>query len=152
MKPNSESVKDMLARMIKEGKKTMSEAKKSRVKKTKMGILRKSFDIQENKLLVGSLVRHHIQAHIKLQTCSKCRAEQKVVDFLHVWSQSPMESNSSNRMTSNILSRGMYDFHHDLPMTVHETKVEIPACAECVYIDAEIWAPLKEEDERQVYY
>ncbi len=141
MKTNGKDIGDLLAKMIKEGK-TLLESKKARTRKTAISIFKTKLNNKENKLIIGSLERHHIQAHIELQVCSKCHAEQRVVDFLHVWSKSPINSNSSTRMTTEILGRGMYDFHHDLPMTVAETKTLIPVCAECVYIDAEIWAPL----------
>ena len=64
---------------------------------------------------------------------------------MQVWSHSHIKSNCSMQMTANILTKGMYDFHKDLPLKINEEKRFIPACVDCIYTDAEVW-PLTEEE------
>lgn len=127
---------------------TMAESRQRRTRKTSHSLLnmKRRVHSEHEKILVGSLTRHHIQAHVQIITCSKCGDIYKHVDFLHVWSHSPVKSNSSQRMTTEILSKGMYELHRDLPIHIVETKCFVPICVECLYIDAGgDWAETEEE-------
>jgi len=126
---------------------TFAESKKRRVRRTTKNLLnvKNKINSQLEKIILGTLERDHIQAHVQVVTCSKCKGTQKHVDFLHVWSHSTIESNSSNRMTTEIKTRGMYDFHRDLPIKIIEDVRFVPVCAECLYLDADLWPPLPDE-------
>jgi hypothetical protein len=76
--------------------------------------------------------RKLIEAVIDVEVCTYCKSRTKHIRSLCVWSKTPMNVLDPWQMTSQILAKGMYEFHQDLPIRTVTHTTEIPVCADCL--------------------
>ena len=121
----------LLQGMIDVGR-TMHEAKKRRTDKIKVSLLHKTHHIRRDKLLAGSLVRHHMAAVIITDVCGMCDSEHNFVSEIKVWSHSPLKGIDTAQITGEVHGTGMYEFHSDLPLVLSHVQRHVATCPKCL--------------------
>lgn len=129
------SANQMFHQLLKEVE-TMGESRKRRIAKTKHNILtvKTKINRQHENLLIGTFVRHHINATVVTEVCGECKNRNKIVKRLEVISKSHI--NGETKVSNVINSHGMYEFHYDIPITTFDHILYIPVCVDCLLTDA----------------
>lgn len=130
------SLDDLFQTMVKEGeqvrtKKKLTSNRKGVGRLTASRLLRQNIEENTYKLLQGKLTRTYIKAEIEEQHCHICKGIKTIIKRMMVFS----EAGEHTEMTALVTSRGMYEFHYDLPIKSVVYKKFIPVCAECLIDD-----------------
>ena len=130
----TDSYDQILADMIAKGK-TMGEAKQRRTKQTAISIMRKKHIIDRDKIMNGSLTRHHMAAVIITNVCEMCESEHEIVSEIKVWSHSPLPGTDTAQITAEVCGSQMYEFHRDIPLKLSRHRRSIAICPDCLTRD-----------------
>ena len=127
--------------------KTLAVAKKARTNKTKSNImnLKHTAHLEHEAIPVGAMRRHAIIAVVTTERCAICKSSTDHVDDMKVWSHATNSKSDKREITAYVNTAGMYDFHRDLPISIHHHVKYIPCCASCLINDA-VERKLKNED------
>lgn len=128
--------------------KTMAVAKRNRTKKTKSNImtLKHNAHLEHEAIAIGAMRRHAIVAVVTTERCALCKKSTDHVDDMKVWSHATNKASDKREITAIVNTAGMYEFHKDLPISVHHQTKYIPCCAKCLLADAFTRCPNDNQD------
>lgn len=128
--------------------KTMAVAKKNRTKKTASNImaLKNSHHLAHEQIAVGAMRRHVLIAVVTTEHCAHCHTSTDHVSDMKVWSHATNKKSDKREITAYVNTAGMYDFHQDLPISIHTQTKYIPRCAKCLLADAFMRCPDDSQD------
>lgn len=139
---------DPFALLIAEGKKakaekakakwTPSKSSKNRNEARLSNVMRLTRTIDDERIAIISqnLRRSHIHATIKHERCRGCQGKTSHIAVMYVVLADAAGNN--HQLADRISSRGMYEYHYDLPIRYREVEEFVPVCPSCLIRDADV--------------